>query len=84
MTTGTQTAYGTSGTPEAGVLSANFSSVLGSVVTVGGTLTMSFTSVPALFTYLPAVGVTGPLTGSLLNSAGKASRLALAGFPPGW
>ena len=48
MQTGTQTAYGTSLTPEAGVLGANFTTTLGSIVTVGGTFTMSFTNVPAL------------------------------------
>lgn len=68
MHTFPQSAYGDSTSLAGMTLAANFSSLYGSTtLVVGGANTLRFTTAPAVFTYLPATGAPGILTGSLTN-----------------
>lgn len=65
MRTNTQAAWGDPGSSAAALLSANFFSLYGSSLVIGGAATITFTSAGAVFTYLPALGTPGVLTGNL-------------------
>jgi hypothetical protein len=68
MRTFTQNSYGDSSSSGGAVVGLNFSPVYGGAgLTIGATNTLRFTNANAVFTYLPAVGPAGPLTGSLTD-----------------
>jgi hypothetical protein len=68
MRTFPQSAYSDIATAGGALLATNFSSLYGATtLVVGGTNTMRFTTAAAVFTYLPATGAPGPLTGSLTD-----------------
>ena len=82
MRTYNQNSWGDVTTDAGALLNANFVSVYGSSVVVGGMFTMTFTSASDVFSYLPALGTAGVLTGSLQNppisSAGEFGGEVLA------
>ena len=67
MITYTQTSWGTPATTAGGLLDANFSTVHGAAVIIGGAFKATFTSAAAVFNYLPATGPAASLTGNVQN-----------------
>ena len=75
LVTYNQNDWGDSTTAAGVLLNTNFTSFYGSSLVVGGTHTITFTSASSVFSYLPALGTAGVLSGSLqnptLSSAGE-------------
>ena len=66
--------WGESTTTAGALLNANFGTIYaGSDLVVGGNATMTFTSAGAVFSYLPAIGTVGVLTGDLQNPQSSSS-----------
>lgn len=73
MLTFAQFAWGDGSTPAGVLLSANYNTLYGGTLIIGGTFFALYTSATAVFTYLPALGSAGSLTASVQNPASTSS-----------
>lgn len=73
MRTATQTVWGDASTSDGATLQASFNTLYPNDLVVGGANSLTLTQPSAVFTYLPAVGTSGALTGDVVDPMSTSS-----------